>query len=518
MKKSIITRLIGGSLLLLLTIALLAVWFWMGVRVDRIIDADAAAFISVTEKVRLIGLRASMICADGTAEAVQGHVSEIRAAQAVMAPMVTARTNAPMERRVYDAALRASLTTLLTRLGSRWQSNLSRFTTVAEKSFDSPQGRDEFEAFAPSFLAETESLGNQIDAAIMGINEARRNALGSFVAIFVLLLGIGSLAVIAYTLLTLFPLRRDITRLLSMSRMISEGDFASLPPIQRADEIGELAGQLHKLSALQLLVSTLQASMQRLDEEHEKVSESVKRTVSSVRSQANALEEAGKGFEGIVRSVHLVEETASSGRDAAREGSGAVDTSLQAITRGMEATRTLEDRTARIEEVVSLIGDVADQTELLSLNAAIEAARAGEAGRGFTVVAQQVRKLADRSARAASEISDLVQAVHDGVRRIAGDSKESLDTGRVLQKELQKIAAVTASITELAHSASEIVSRADTTLDAALGVAMDTSRRVDELVASSRSMHEILAEIDKAIGRFAPAKNLGAPAPRQSAV
>ncbi len=170
----------------------------------------------------------------------------------------------------------------------------------------------------------------------------------------------------------------------------------------------------------------------------------------------------------------------------------------------MEATRSLEERTARIEDAVSVIGDVADQTELLSLNAAIEAARAGEAGRGFTVVAQQVRKLADRSARSASEIGDLVQAVLDGVRRIAVDSKESLETGRVLKKELEKVSSATGTMTDLAHSAADGVGRAESSLGAMLGVAIDTSRKVDDLAASSRSMREIIGETRPRAGAVCP--------------
>src|SRR5208283_620142 len=205
-------------------------------------------------------------------------------------------------------------------------------------------------------------------------------------------------------------------------------------------------------------------------------------------------------------SVRKVAQNASASLEAAQEGGRAVEKSLEKISLGLEATRALEERTARIEEAVSVIGDVADQTELLSLNAAIEAARAGDAGRGFTVVAQQVRKLADRSARSASEIADLVQSVLDGVRRIAVDSKESLETGRALRKELEKVTTVTSSISDLARSAAEGMSKAESTLGAMAGVAADASRRVEELTASSRSMQAIVGEIDRALEQFELAK------------
>jgi methyl-accepting chemotaxis protein len=380
---------------------------------------------------------------------------------------------------------------------------LQHLLDAGDNAFESSDSRARFVALVPAFVATGENAVTQLSTEVDGIYEARRNITSSVLALFALFLGIGTLSALAYSLWSLFVLRHDLRSLIAFSRRVSEGDFSSLPEVKRSDEIGELASQLRRMSSLQTLVTTLRTSGARLAAEYTKVAERIARTVSSVKNQARSVEEANRGFAGIAESVRRVEETASTGREAARQGSAAVQASQEKITRGMEATRALEERTARIEEAVSVIGDVADQTELLSLNAAIEAARAGDTGRGFTVVAQQVRKLADRSARSASEIADLVQAVLDGVRQIALDSKESLESGHVLHKELEKVTAATGSITDLAHSAADGMGKAESSLGAMLGVAADTSRKVDELAVSSRSMSAIVGEIERALEQSA---------------
>jgi methyl-accepting chemotaxis protein len=503
MKKSILTRLIWGYILLLVTIALLIVCFASGVRVDRTVADDARRLTAILEKVQLITLRASQISSDTTAELLHRHSIQMRKTDTELLRLSAERSGALGQALIYPRELRESLTDVLAVVGSSWQIELQNLLDAGDHAFDGSDARDRFVALASAFIDRGDNAARQLSLSVDGVFDSRRNLTSSVFALSALLLGIGTLFTLAYSLWALFVLRRDVRNLITFSRRVAEGEIPSLPEVKRSDEIGELAVELRRTASLQTLVSAVVASAERLFAEYAKMTDQVSRTSSGVKSQLKSMEEASRGFTGIADSVRRVEETATEGRDASRQGSAAVEASLEKITTGMEATRALEERTARIEDAVSVIGDVADQTELLSLNAAIEAARAGEAGRGFTVVAQQVRKLADRSAHSASEIGDLVQAVLDGVRQIALDSKESLETGRVLYKELQKVSTATGSMTALAHSAVDGINRAESSLGVMLGVAIETSRKVDDLVASSKSIREIIEGIDRALEQFA---------------
>jgi methyl-accepting chemotaxis protein len=182
-----------------------------------------------------------------------------------------------------------------------------------------------------------------------------------------------------------------------------------------------------------------------------------------------------------------------------------VEKSLEKLARGVQTARALEERATQIEEAVALIGDVADQTELVALNAAIEAARAGESGRGFTTVAQQVRKLADRSARAAVEMGDLVEAVLVGVRRMGADARESLDTGGVLKDDLQRISGGITSIAALTRAAGETAEKAGTTLAGALDMSAEATRSLKSLISAHAKLRAIIGELSTQVGRLAGA-------------
>jgi len=503
MRKSILTRLIGGTVLLVVTIALLVLCIFAWLRVDHMVADDESLLTGILQKVQSVTLRASLLLSDSSVESARRHVSEARAMNTELILLAAERPAAVEGALIYPAALRESLSITLSTLTSRWQASLQQLLDAAPDSFQSEEMRARFRVLAAAFVMDGEKTASELSSALGSVYETRRSLAGSALAVFALVVGIGTLSALAYSLWALFVLRRDVRTLLVLSRRVSAGDLANLPEVRRADEIGEVAAQLRRMGSLQTLAASLRTSAELLDSEHQKLSELGGRAAAVVKGLARTAEEAAHGFTGMVQSVKSVEATATTGRDAAGRGSAAVESSLQKITQGMEAAHALEERTARVEEAVSVIGDVADQTELLSLNAAIEAARAGEMGRGFSVVAQQVRKLADRSARSASEITDLVQSILDGVRRIGGDAREALESERQLQRELQGVTSAIGSLAELAHSAAEGAERAEASLGMMLGAAAEAARRVDEMNATGRTLHLIMDGVNRSLQQFA---------------
>jgi methyl-accepting chemotaxis protein len=442
-------------------------------------------------------------------------VRKVRNANAALLVFVTSREANRIDSLLYPDALGREIAAIPDSLRASWRADLDAWLEAAVRSADPGGSQDLLAARASRFLSSARIMSGRIDEAMTGIQAARRGALWSLPGALFLVLTAGMLSALVYALVTLLGLRRGLGALALMSRRIAEGGAAPLPLLERADEIGVLAAQLRALGSMESLATGLRMRADRVMAESRLVAESAEGIAAAAKRQVKALDEAGRDFPGIVQSVRKVEEEAASSREAAHAGGVAVEGSLAAVARGTESIGFLEDRTARIEEAVSVIGDVADQTELLSLNAAIEAARAGEAGRGFTVVAQQVRKLADRSGRAASEISDLVQAVLDAVKKIAVDSRESLARGNALKSELGHIAAAVDSIADLSHAASTEVGKAQSALGSIQGGASDTARRAEELAAAERSLRGMLSDLDAALRAVSPrgAANSAAPPP-----
>jgi methyl-accepting chemotaxis protein len=216
-----------------------------------------------------------------------------------------------------------------------------------------------------------------------------------------------------------------------------------------------------------------------------RVQEGAAQAAGSVKGQEKVTREAGEGVGRVRESFQGVAATASSGLAAANAGKVSVERLMEKIRQGIEETGFLEERTARMEEMVALIGDVADQTELLSLNASIEAARAGEAGKGFTVVAQQVRKLADRSSKTASEITDLIASMLDSVKKVASYARESFATMKGIQTEIGSISASLGGISTAAAETAGALDRLGQTLDSAISLSNESSLSTEAAQAAA---------------------------------
>lgn len=501
MKTSIMRKLSGSSALLVITILLMAACFVIGALVDRSMAEDARFFSSLTAQLSRVAVGAGALSSEADATAAGRRIADARDAAAAALALASARPAGRIEVLVYPGELRAGFDAAVSQVRP-WQTNLERLLAADAAARVSPGTAPSYRDAATAFLTATGRLMDQASGLQLAIDNARRSVAASFLSLFLLFCCVGTASAVVYALWSLLGLRRDLVGLISASRRVSEGDFSVLQEIDREDEIGEIAAQLRKMTSLETAAATLHTSADSLAAEYETIAQGIAKMVASVKSEARVLEDTSRSFSTIVESTRRMETSAAASLDAAREGGRAVETSLAKITRGMETTRALEERASRIEEAVSLIGDVADQTELLSLNAAIEAARAGEAGRGFNVVAQQVRKLADRSARAASEISDLVEGVMEGVRRIAADARESFEASGILKSSLERISAGVSSIAALTGSTAESAGQADASLGTALGLSADMARKADEVSAANRSLRDMVSEMARGVERL----------------
>lgn len=295
---------------------------------------------------------------------------------------------------------------------------------------------------------------------------------------------------------------------------------AGEPPLSQLKETRALPKRLHaeirELDNLALLVEEGAASVKggfvdvaglvgRLNAEMEKLS-------GGVRKQARRYEEIGDLASQMAEStsnVSIKTEAMAASADqtlsSARLGAAAVSKSVagmkairDSVLANAEKIRLLGDRSERIGEIVTVIGELADQTNLLALNAAIEAARAGEQGRGFAVVASEVRRLAERSNKAAKDIAqllgDITRQTAEAIQSMERSTKQ-VEDGVVLADEAGKALGEIDRVVE--QSASEIRFISEN--------AVENAHRIEDLVRSMEDVAAITQENSDAIREMAEA-------------
>jgi methyl-accepting chemotaxis protein len=306
------------------------------------------------------------------------------------------------------------------------------------------------------------------------------------------------------------PLNEVANALENIAR--GEGDLTQRLRVRREDEIGLLAGSFNVfVDKIQLLVKSIQQSVKQTSEVSHNVYTASEASRGHLENQqqetdqvAAAITEMSASAKEIANNVQLTARSADQANQDAREVSAIIKVSIESIN-GLshhldEATNVvgaLEDDVKGIVSVLDVIRGIADQTNLLALNAAIEAARAGEQGRGFAVVADEVRALASRTQESTAQIQETIERLQTGAKSAVHVMKDSQVKSKASVENAESSGQSISSILNSTEQITDMATQITTAVEEQSTVAEELSHNVNRIVSAGHSSVEQLNAMTK---------------------
>ncbi|MCG6573766.1 methyl-accepting chemotaxis protein [Pseudomonas sp. AF32] len=371
-------------------------------------------------------------------------------------------------------------------------------------------------------------LNNQLTVSqVAKRNQETTQAKETLITVAALAFAFGLLAAWIITRQIVVPLRQTLVAV----ERVASGDLSQNLEVTRRDDMGQLQRTLQRMVvSLRELIGGIRDGVAQIASAAEELSAVTEQTSAGVNNQkvetdqvATAMNEMTATVQEVARNAEEASEAAIAADQQAHEGDRVVGEAIAQIERlarevgnSTEAMSHLKRESDKIGSVLDVIKSVAQQTNLLALNAAIEAARAGEAGRGFAVVADEVRSLAQRTQKSTEEIEELIVGLQSGTEQVAtimdnsrGLTDSSVELTRLAGGSLENITRTVSAIQSMnqqiaaaAEQQSAVAEEINRSVQNVRDVSEQTSAASEETAASSAELARLGVHLQSLVGRF----------------